>query len=136
MASKIIDTSKNPIVVEETPIHLTDEKLRNVLSHTYERAQEDMNIPKLRKHYGSFLSIAGTLFLTLLTSNFKTIGIFSADLVNGIASVLCFLCAVFGFALLGMNVSDRMKQSSMERDKAVDEMIKQYLFDRTSDSCQ
>ena len=54
MASKIIDTSKNPIVVEETPIHLTDEKLRNVLSHTYERAQEDMNIPKLRKYYESF----------------------------------------------------------------------------------
>ena len=134
MASKIIDTSKNPIVVEETPIHLTDEKLRNVLSHTYERAQEDMNIPKLRKHYGSFLSIAGTLFLTLLTSNFKTIGILSAELVNGIAIALCFLFAVFGFILLGMNVSDRMKHSSMERDKAVDEMIKQYLFDRTSDS--
>lgn len=72
--------------------------------------------------------------MTLLTSNFEAIGIISAEVVNGIACACCFLCAVLGFVFLGMTVSERMKHSSNERDKAVNEMIKQYLFDGTPDS--
>lgn len=38
----IIDTKDEGIVVKETPISISDEKLRNSLSRAYEEAQKDM----------------------------------------------------------------------------------------------
>ena len=39
----IIDTKDEGIVVKETPISISDEKLRNSLSRAYEEAQKDMS---------------------------------------------------------------------------------------------
>ena len=38
----IIDTKDEGIVVKETPISISDEKLRNSLSRAYEEAQKDI----------------------------------------------------------------------------------------------
>ena len=70
MLNNIIEQSDPGIVAKETPVRLSDEKLRNMLSRTYERAQKDVRKPKLCKFFGVFLSIAGTLLLSLLTSTF------------------------------------------------------------------
>ena len=51
--SNIISTSEL-CVVKETPVHLSDEKLRAALSRGYGKAQQDMNEFRLHKYYGVF----------------------------------------------------------------------------------
>ena len=68
--ANIIDTKDEGIVVKETLISISDEKLRNSLSRTYEEAQKDMSKFHFYNLYSVFLSISSTLFLSLLTSNF------------------------------------------------------------------
>ena len=70
----IIDTKDEGIVVKEIPISISDEKLRNSLSCAYEEAQKDMSTFHFYNLYSVFLSIASTLFLSLLTSDFHAIG--------------------------------------------------------------
>lgn len=126
MKNNIIDRSDPGIVVRETTIHLSDEKLKGALSKTYEQAQKDMNKPKLHKWYSVFLSIAGTLFLTLLTSDFNDIGSIKATTTTTIVWILCSVCAVTGFILMGIHVSDKTSNNTNERDKAVNTVFNQY----------
>ncbi len=127
MSNNIIEQSDPGIVAKETPVRLSDEKLRNMLSRTYERAQKDMNAVKFRKFYSVFLSISGTLFLSLLTSTFGAVGKISAEFVTGMAWTICISFAVLGFILMGMTVTDKIKSDTHERDKAVNEVFKQYF---------
>lgn len=53
----IIDTKDEGIVVKETPISISDEKLRNSLSRAYEEAQKDMSTFHFYNLYSVFLSI-------------------------------------------------------------------------------
>ena len=105
MPNNIIEQSDPGIVAKETPVRLSDEKLRNMLSRTYERAQKDMSVVKFRKFYSVFLSVAGTLFLSLLTSTFGAVGKISAEAVTVIAWIICIGSAVIGFFLMGLTVS-------------------------------
>ena len=82
MANKIINSSDPGIVAKETTVHLSDEKLRGIMSRTYERAQKDADTIKFHKFYSVFLSIAGTLFLSLLTSSFNDLGNIKSDTVE------------------------------------------------------
>ena len=123
MANKIIDSSDPGIVAKETTVHLSDEKLRGIMSRTYERAQKDAGIVKFHKFYSVFLSIAGTLFLSLLTSTFNDIGPVKAETATIIAWILCGLSALLGFILMGIHVADKTKNHTDERDAAVDELF-------------
>lgn len=123
----IIDTTDPGIVVKETSIRLSDEKFKNALSRTYEKAQSDASVIKLRKYFSVFLSIAGTLFLSLITATFNAIGTISAERVTNIAWIFCIVSAVWGFILLGMLVSDKIKTDMALRDRAVNEIFEEYV---------
>jgi len=123
MPNNIIEQSDPGIVAKETPVRLSDEKLRSMLSRTYERAQKDLSAPKLRNHYSIFLSIAGTLFLSLLTSTFGPIGSMSAENVTIFAWVICIVSALLGFVLMGMAVSQKTQSDTSARDAAVSEVF-------------
>ena len=123
----IIDTKDPGIVVKETSIRLSDEKFKSALSRTHEKAQSDASEIKLRKHFSVFLSIAGTLFLSLITATFGAIGKISAERVTDIAWFLCIVSAIWGFILLGMLVSEKMKTDMTLRDKAVNEIFEEYV---------
>ncbi len=127
MANNIIDHTDHGIVVKESPIHLSDEKLRNVLLRTYERAQQDAHDIKLHNFYGVFLSVAGTLFLTLLTSSFHALGSICAETVTTIVWIICAVSALAGFILLAAHVSEKIKSDTSKRDKAVDEIFEQHF---------
>ena len=122
-----IISSSDYHVVKETSVYISDEKLRTALSRSYEKAQKDMNVFKLRKHYSIFLSVASTLFLSLLTSEFKSMGQIRAQTVTSIAWGICILCAIWGVILLAMHVSDKTQNNTSDRDKAVDEIVRQYI---------
>lgn len=127
MKNRIIDPSEAEIV-KEKGIYLSDEKLRGMLARSYERAQEDEETFKLYKFYGVFLSIAGTLFLTLLTASFSPIGNLSAKELTIFAWVVCIVCAVLGFILMGVFVSSKKKRDTRTRDDAVDEVYVQCIL--------
>lgn len=126
MANNIIDKSDPGIVMQETTVSLTDEKLKSILLKTYERAQADMNKPSLSKHYSVFLSIAGTLFLTLLTSDFGSIGKIDADIVTWSARIIFVICAVGGFILMGITVNKKTKSNTEDRDKAISDIFESH----------
>lgn len=123
MAIKIIDSTDPGVVVRESTVHLSDEKLKNVLLRTYERAQQDRDIIKLHRFYSVFLSIAGTLFLSLLTSDFHSIGPFSAGFVTGFAWFVCAGSAIGGFILMAVHFSCKSKNDTVSRDAAVNEIF-------------
>ena len=124
--NNIIDRADPGIVITETRVTLSDEKLKSALSKSYEQAQKDMSKPKFHKWYSVFLSIAGTLFLTLLTSQFNDVGAISSKMLTIISWVLCAICGLLGFILLGINVSSKTHSNTDERDNAVNQVFSNY----------
>ena len=129
MASNIdiIGTMDEGIVVKETPISISDEKLKNSLSRAYEEAQKDMSKFHFSNLYSVFLSIAGTLFLSLLTSNFNAIGSITSEAVTTGAWVICITSGLLGFILSCHKVSQKTKNDTSNRDNAVEKIFNQHI---------
>ena len=114
-----IVTSANRIICRETPIQLTDEKMKNTLSQIYEKARKDADKFKLYKYYNVFLSIGSTLLLTLLTADFKTIGKLKGTTITKYGWIAVGLCFLAGIILAIVNVSCHHDKENDERDKAI-----------------
>lgn len=127
MENNIIDFSDPGIVVKETTVHLSDEKLKNALSRTYERAQQDMNSFKFYDHYGVFLSIASTLFISLMTSDFGAIGNIDQKTVTLLVWLICIVSGIVGLVCLAIWFSKKTHNKTSDRDIAVDQIIKEYI---------
>lgn len=123
----IIDTKDEGIVVKETPISISDEKLRNSLSRAYEEAQKDMSTFHFYNLYSVFLSIASTLFLSLLTSDFHEIGAITADQVTIGAWVICIGSGFLGGILACYKVFQKTKNDTSNRDVAVKKVFNQHI---------
>lgn len=123
----IIDTKDEGIVVKETPISISDEKLRNALSRVYEEAQKDMSTFHFYNLYNVFLSIASTLFLSLLTSDFHAIGSITAEKVTNGAWVICIGSGLLGVILACCKVSQKTKNDTSDRDAAVKKVFNQHI---------
>ena len=81
-----------------------------------------------------FLSIAGTLFLSLMTSQFKPIGQISAQIVTYGVWCLFIGCTILGVILAIINISEITRNNTNKRDKAVDEIVRQYIRLNNMDS--
>lgn len=123
--ANIIDTKDEGVVVKETLISISDEKLRNSLSRTYEEAQKDMSKFHFYNLYSVFFSIFSTLFLSLLTSNFHAIGSATAEMVTVGAWGICIISGFLGGILACCKVAKRNDTSA--RDAAVEKVFKQHI---------
>lgn len=123
----IIDTKDEGIVVKETPISISDEKLRNSLSRAYEEAQKDMSEFHFYNLYSVFLSIASTLFLSLLTSDFHAISSLTAEQVTIGAWVICIGAGFLGGILACYKISKKTKNDTSNRDDAVKKVFDQHI---------
>lgn len=123
----IIDTKDEGIVVKEIPISISDEKLRNSLSCAYEEAQKDMSTFHFYNLYSIFLSIASTLFLSLLTSDFHAIGSITAEKVTIGAWVICISSGFLGAILACYKVYSKTKNDTSNRDVAVKKVFTQHI---------
>lgn len=121
----IIDNSSPIIVVQETPISLSDEKLKRVLSETYEAAIKDANTFKIYKIHGILLSIFFSLLLALLTSTFNPIGNIDANTIRQIISFICIFCGVFGFIFLIFAAHKKMNYDTSARDETTNRIFNQ-----------
>lgn len=125
----IIDTKDEGIVVKETPISISDEKLRNSLSRAYEEAQKDMSKFHFYNLCSVFLSIASTLFLALLTSDFHAIGSLTAETVTVGAWAICIGSGFLSVILTCYKVSKKTENDTSTRDAAVEKVFKQLVKD-------
>lgn len=123
----IIDTKDEGIVVKETLISISDEKLRNSLSRAYEEAQKDMSKFHFYNLYSVFLSVASTLFLSLLTSDFHGIGSMTAETVTFYAWAICIGCGILGGILGCYKVTQKTNNDTDERDNAVRKVFNQHI---------
>ena len=123
MANNLIDTSLGDIVIQEKPIRVTDEKLSNMLSKTYEQARKDACKFKFYKHYGVFLSMAGTLFITLLTTTFHDFLGIDSKTISAIFWVAFVLTLITGIILAVICASKQRNDENDERDLAVEKIL-------------
>lgn len=125
--ANIIDTKDEGIVVKETLISISDEKLRSSLSRTYEEAQKDMSKFHFHNLYSIFFSIASTLFLSLLTSNFHAIGSATAETVTIVAWLICIVSGFLGGILACCKFAEKTKNDTSARDAAVEKVFNQHI---------
>ena len=125
--NNIIKHSNQGIVVEEIEIKLSDEKLSSMLLNAYEKASNITSKWHFYKLYSVLLSIAGTLFLALLTTTFNDVGQLKADLIRNIIIVATISCAVVGFIFLGISVNKKKENDTAVRNAAIKEIMEQYL---------
>lgn len=126
MDNNIIETSEAEIVIRETPIRLSDEKLKSALLRAYEKGQENATKPKFHNHFWEFLSVAVSLLYTLLTSEFKSVGCVSSDFFKYFTIVLFIACATIGIILMLIAFNEKTKSKTEERDIAVNDIFKLY----------
>ena len=121
--NNIIKQSNQGIVLEETAVTLSDEKLNGILLHTYEKAVQDVTKWHYYKLYNVLLSIAGTLFVSLFTSSFNDFGHFGADKIRITVVIITIISAVVGFVFLGISVNQKKKSDTEVRDASIKEII-------------
>lgn len=128
MANTIIKQTNQGIVLEETPVTLSDEKLQSILLRTYEKANSDATKWHWYKLYGVFLSVAGTLFLTIMTSSFNKIGDIEPNIVKCCVIIITIIAAVLGFVFLGVSVNRKKKNDTETRDASIQEIMEKYYL--------
>lgn len=127
MANNLSLISNEQIVVQERSIQVTDEKLTRLLLNTYEQARVDAHEFKLYNHYSVFFSIAGSLFITLLTSTFHDFSVFSSKTLTYMAWGVFVISLFVGISLAIVRASQQRNDEHTERDQAVEKILANLL---------
>lgn len=114
-----IDTNGGSIICTGTNIGISDDRLVNILSRTYETARRDATKFSFFGCYNILFSIAGTLLITLLTSEFKSIGSVSAENVTIAVWIIFSICLIGGMIMVSIHFGQKGAGMIEERDKAV-----------------
>lgn len=132
-ATKAISSEKEDLIVENQNIKMNDDKLYRLQQLTYEKAVQNCNKIHPSSAWPVCLSIAATLFLTLLTSDFKSVGCVDADLVKKIAVGLCVLAVILFVVFLCVSFSRKPFSSKVteERERAITE-ARNEIISKTS----
>ena len=120
-------TSSDSIVCKETQIKISDEKIKSLLSKVYEIARKDASRFRLYNHYPAFFSVGFTIFLTIISSEFKSIGTVSGDTVHTIAIVLCIICIALCVILAIIKGAKSNSNTNDERDAAISEVLSKLM---------
>lgn len=125
--AKNIINSNRGLILEETSLTLSDEKLNGILLHTYEKAVANVSKFNFRNLYKELLTFATTLFLSLFTSDFRSIGQFDSELVKKFVISIMIITAITGSVFAILFFYDKTKSDTEERDKSIEEIIDKYL---------
>lgn len=130
--NNIIDNNSDGIVATETKITISDEKLNSMLSKTYEMATIEANEFKIHSLWSICWSIAGTLFITILTSSFNGIGSIGADTINNWAIGICIFAFLAGLILIIWRLNDKTSTNFNKRNDTVQQILRDMY--RASDA--
>jgi len=120
------------LMSKEIKLTLSNLQLEKMLNEIYERCVEDFGKGIISKIRTGALSVAGTLFLTMLTSSFEDISIRNTVLVSGefiepLAFGALILSAFVGFVFLFIEASMNKKRKEDNRTVAVREKLSEAL---------
>lgn len=121
------------IICRDRPVTLSDERLKGLLLRIYERARRDASKFSFFNCYGVLFSFAFALFIALLTANFKDFPLTTEVLIKGVCIekiawiVFCAFC-VLGWASFLANRYYKPKNETEERDKAIEDMLKELIY--------
>lgn len=125
--TEIINNEDEHIIVKETPVHISDEKMKSVLYRTYEQAQKDLGKRKLYDHYGCFFSVSGTLFISLASASFHDFLFFSKEECTMVVKICFGLSLVMGILSLFWKLKIKSDNDTTCRDNAVDAVFDKYI---------
>lgn len=128
MESNIIDSSDSGIVITETRVTISDEKLNSMLIKAYEAAQRDAHAFQLHDLWSVCLSIAFTLIIAILTSTFNPIGTLDASVVRTLAIAICAFFSFAGIVLAIWRIRNKSYNDTIARDNAVKEIAETYIL--------
>lgn len=128
--TKIIDGNDPGIVVSETQVTISDEKLIGLLYRTYEVALCDARKFRIHDLWGVCWSIVGTLILALFTSDFKSLGTIDSSIVTNIAIIGTVLIGIAAIILTIWRVREKITLDLSDRDNAVDKIMNDYNLKR------
>lgn len=128
MESNIIDSSDSGIVITETRVIISDEKLNSMLIKAYEAAQRDAHAFQLHDLWSVCFSIAFTLFIAILTSTFNPIGTLDSGVVRACAIAICVALSFAGTALAIWRIRTKSYNDTIARDNAVKEIEEAYIL--------
>ena len=118
-----IDIVSENVVCFVTNIHLTDARLKNTLSDIYETARKDARKFKIYRFFGVPLSVSSTLFVTLLTADFKTFSFVDGTTLETIGWWIASVCLVIGVVLALMCATCKDNKEKDERDAAISKVM-------------
>lgn len=111
------------VAVSDTDISMTEANLRLLMQGCYERAMKAACAWSFGELYPVLFSISGTLFLTLLTSNFHDALFLSSNAIKSIAWFICILAGILGIGAVAYHFWHKPTKLANERDGAIDELI-------------
>lgn len=125
----LVDDSKG-LVLQEAQVTVSDEKLRAILSETYERARRDGSSCRWFDYHQTALSIFFTLLITLVTSEFQDIHkghsndiLISAITLQWTFIVVDILMLFIGLIMLCARANRKSSDANEERDCAISDML-------------
>ncbi len=125
--NNIIDNKNAGIVVTETKVTISNEKLKGLLLKAYEEALKDSHRFRIHDLWGICWSIVGTLVITFLTSDFNPVFGLESEKVKIIAIIICLIFALAGIWLTIWRVRKKTEMDTDSRDKAVDRIANECL---------
>ena len=136
MGNNIIDSTNPGIVATEVQVNLSDEKLKSTLLHVYEEAQKNERTIHYYDWSSVLLSIAGTVFLSLITSDFHSVGAIDAVTVRRVVWVVFAITCFLGFVFLYIKNTKKVNGDTTARDKAVEKVMNDHFIqkDRETES--
>lgn len=120
-----IATDNGDIIYKDSKIIIPNEKLKSILSKTYEKARSDAQKFHLYDHWPACFSFAFTSSIPLWTANFHDFWGISSSALKNLVTFLSLGSLFFGIVLLLYSVSCKSNKDDehLERDKTVDETI-------------
>lgn len=114
-----IGTKNRDIFCDDRKVHLSDEKLKNLMLHVYETARRDANRFSWMGCYDILLSFAFALLIALLTANFKNFALISAAYLEKVAWGSFIVLLVASVILFFLKRHFQSKNENEQRDVAV-----------------
>ncbi len=124
-----IKTTNDGIFIIDATFVLSDEKLKNVLSHIYEKGRSDAQKSHYYDHWLTCFSFAFTSAIPLLTAEFHDFWEIPGKLSKGLVLLLSGGALLMGIAFLGISLfslffgNKNKDDANQERDKAVTDAI-------------
>lgn len=119
-----VKTTNYDISIIDAKFSLSDERLKNILSHTYEHGRSDAQKFHFCDHWGTCFSITFTASIPLWTADFRDFWKIPGNLLRDLVFLLFLGSLLVGIVFFILSLFNKNKEdANKERDTAVEKAI-------------